>query len=174
MSKWSSQATASRVTLTKSSRSPSYFLSWQSIIRCCIDCMVAPQSHSGLSLNFHLCISSLHLPCPVRILLSLLSLSQVFLGRSMPKTGVSTLSIWIPPSLSYCHSVFHTLRVFSLISVMIRTLNKNDFRDLSLRVYNSVFVYWQLLVFIDFVFFFLQTVWHNTAIMNQKFITLPQ
>jgi hypothetical protein len=92
--------------------------------------MVAPQSHSGLSLNFHLCISSLHLPCPVRILLNL---TQVFLGRFMPKTVVRTISIWIPPGLSCCHSAYHTLGVFSLISVMIRALNKNDFQDLSLR-----------------------------------------
>lgn len=106
MSKWSSQATTSWVTLTKSSRSSSYFLSWQSIIRCCIDCLVAPQSHSGLPLNFHLCIRSLHLPCPVRILLSLI---QVFLGRSMAKTGVRTLSYWIPPGLSCCHILIYLI-----------------------------------------------------------------
>lgn len=55
----------------KSSRSPYYVLNWQFRIRCYIDCMIAPQSHFELSLNFCVCMSSLFPPCPMRILLSL-------------------------------------------------------------------------------------------------------
>lgn len=128
-SKASNHATASGITQMKSSRSPSQLLNWQSRIRCCIDCIFVPQSHSGLSLNFRQYMSSLQLPYPMRIRLSL---TQIFLGRSIPKTRVHMLSTRMPPSLSISHSACHSSGVLTLYSVMILAFNKNGFRDLSL------------------------------------------
>lgn len=71
MSREFNQATASEIILGEviilyvTEVSPD---SCQSTIKCCTDCCtLAPRLHSGLSLNLHLYISSLHHPCPVRI-----------------------------------------------------------------------------------------------------------